>query len=51
MNETVDISPQQVNRAALSAVCHEVAPIVGGEVLEKLRHVSTATLATAWEEQ
>ena len=45
MNETVDISPQQVERAALGA--HEVAPAVGGEVLEKLRHVSTATLATA----
>ena len=47
MNETVDISPQQVDRAALSAVRAEVAPAVGGEVLEKLRHVSTATLATA----
>src|ERR1700722_13986945 len=47
MNETVDI-PQQVDRAALGAVCHEVvAAAVGGEVLEKLRHVSTATLATA----
>jgi len=47
MNETVDISPQQVDRAALGAVRAEVAPAVGGEVLEKLRHVSTATVATA----
>jgi regulator of RNase E activity RraA len=47
MNETVDISPEQVDRAALGAVRHEVVPAVGGEVLEKLRHVSTATLATA----
>src|ERR1700757_2492415 len=47
MNKTIDISPQQVDRAALSAVCQEVAPIVGDEVLEKLRHVTTASLATA----
>src|ERR1700689_3136159 len=47
MNETVDISPQQVDRAALDAVRNEAPPTVGGEVLEKLRHVSTATLATA----
>lgn len=31
----------------MSAVPHQAAPAVGGEVLEKLRHVSTATLATA----
>jgi regulator of RNase E activity RraA len=47
MNESVDISQQQMERAALDALLHEVAPAVGGEVLEKLRHVSTATLATA----
>ena len=47
MNETVDISPQQVDRAALGAVRHWGGPAVGSDVLEKLRHVSTATLATA----
>ncbi|HUE63669.1 MAG TPA: ribonuclease activity regulator RraA [Rhizomicrobium sp.] len=47
MNETVDISPQQVDRAALDAVRHKVAPTVEPDVLETLRHVSTATLATA----
>ena len=47
MNETLDITPRQVDRAALGAVRHDVAPTVEAEVLEKLRHVSTATLATA----
>jgi regulator of RNase E activity RraA len=47
MNEKVDISPRQMDQAASAAVHDQKTPAVSAEVLATLRHVSTATVATA----